>query len=114
MSLNMLRAPARRAVLSAPFHRVQLRTSFRHYSTSGGQSTPKSNFGLFAGLGVVALGGVGYYLYSSDTTNLNAPGATTIGQAVKAKAIFTPKQEDYQKVLHVNATNQSATHRECI
>lgn len=103
MSLNILRAPVRRAVFSAPFPKTQLRTSFRHFSTPQGRPTPpKPNLALFAALGVAAFSGVGYFLYisNSDTGSWNAASALTSGQAVKAKASFTPTREDYQKVYN--------------
>ena len=106
MSLNILRAPVRRAVFSAPFPKTQLRTSFRHFSTPQGPPTPrKPNLALFAALGVAAFSGVGYLLYisNSDTGSWNAASALTSGQAVKAKASFTPTREDYQKVRFIKS-----------
>ncbi|KIM75963.1 hypothetical protein PILCRDRAFT_826808 [Piloderma croceum F 1598] len=91
MSLNVLRAPIRRAVVCAPFPKARLRPSFRHYSTPPPER--KSNFGLYAGLGVAVLGAAGYYLYTSNTGSVTeAAGAL--------KANFKPTREDYQKVYN--------------
>jgi cytochrome c peroxidase len=109
MSLNALRAPVRRAVFSAPFAKAQLRTSFRRYS-SGPSPAPKSNLGLFAGLGFVAIGGIGLYLYNSDTASWNPASAQKPGQASNVKAKFTPQQGDYQKVRSVNDITWPSTH----
>jgi len=96
MSLNVLRAPIRRAAFCSPFPKTRLRPSFRNYSTP--PSERKSNFGLFAGLGVAALGAVGFYLYTSNTGSV-----TGAAGALKAKANFKPTREDYQKVRAVKA-----------
>lgn len=102
MSFNIvLRAPVRRAVFSTPFPKAQLRTSLRRYSTPPSPPPgPKSKFGLYATLGVAAIGGVGFYLYSSNSdTAKEAVSALKSGvQVGKAKAHFTPTKEDYQKV----------------
>jgi cytochrome c peroxidase len=105
----MLRAPIRRAAFTAHFSRPRPRTSFRYNST--GPSPPptrKSNLGLLAGLGIAALGGVGFYLYTSNTDT--AKGAAS---APKAKASFKPTPEDYQKVCcQVNAMHRQFTDNE--
>jgi len=89
MSLNVLRAPIRRAALCAPFPKTRLRPSFRHYSTPPPEG--KSSFGLYAGLGLAVLGAAGFYVYSSNTGSVTeAAGAL--------KANFKPTREDYQKV----------------
>jgi hypothetical protein len=89
MSLNVLRAPIRRAAFCAPFSKARLRPSFRHYSTPPPER--KSNLGLYAGLGVAVLGAAGLYLYTSKTGSVTeATGAL--------KANFKPTREDYQKV----------------
>lgn len=101
MSFNMIRAPMRRAVLSTSFPKAQLRTSIRRYSTSPNPPpASKSNFGLYAALGVAAIGGVGFYLYSSNSdTAREAVSALKSGvQVGKAKTGFTPTIDDYQKV----------------
>jgi cytochrome c peroxidase len=104
MSFNIvLRAPVRRAVFSTPFPKAQLRTSLRRYSTPPSPPPgPKSKFGLYATLGVAAIGGVGFYLYSSNSdTAKEAVSALKSGvQVGKAKAHFTPTKEDYQKVYN--------------
>jgi cytochrome c peroxidase len=93
--------PAHRIVFSASFQspRAQIRPSFRKFSTTPPPQAPqpqKSNTALYAGLGVAVVGGLAYYLYSgSDTASTTLKSAA---QAVKAKA-FTPKKEDYQKVV---------------
>jgi len=107
MSFNVLRAPVRRAVnFSAPFPKAQLRTSFRRYSTSPNSPSPppapKSNVGLYATLGVAAIGGIGFYLYSSNSdTARGAVSALKSGvQVGKVKTNFVPSKEDYQKVYN--------------
>lgn len=100
MSFSVLRAPVRRAVLSAPIPKAQLRTSFRKFSTPPPPPKAKSNTALFAGLGAAAVGGIAFYLYSSDSATAKEAGtlAKSGAQIAKAKANFTPTQEDYQKV----------------
>lgn len=100
MSFNVMRAPLRRVVFSTPFPKGQLRMSMRRYSTTPSPPAPKSNFGLYATLGIAAIGGVGFYLYSSNSdTAREAVSALKSGvQVGKAKASFTPTKDDYQKV----------------
>lgn len=102
MSFNALRAPVRRTVLSASFPKTRLRSSFRGYSTT--PPPPKSNVALFAGLGVAAVGGVGLYLYTSNSDSAKeTTSALKSGvQVGKAKANLTPTQADYQKVRNLN------------
>ena len=74
----LLRASARRAYSQAP---------------PPPKSTPppppkKSSAGLYAGITAAALGGVAYYLYSTDQFG-------TAGAPAKP---FVPTKEDYQKV----------------
>jgi cytochrome c peroxidase len=108
MSLSVLRAPIRRAVLAAPFPKTRPYAPFRRYSTP---PQGKSNFGLFAGLGIAALGGVGYYLYSTNTDAVTeATGA--LKSVGKAKAGFKPTQDDYQKVRSVYVVLGSSTYRD--
>ncbi|KIJ60031.1 class II peroxidase [Hydnomerulius pinastri MD-312] len=103
MSFAAFRAPARKAVFSASFRRAgaELRlNSFRKFSTEVPPSAPKSNTGLYAGLGAVAFSGVAYYLYtsSSDTAREASTTVKSAVQTVKAGAKFTPTKADYQKV----------------
>lgn len=102
MAFNVLRVPARRAVASVSVPKAQLRTSLRRYTTEATPHAPKggSNVALFAGLGAAALGGIGYYLYSSDSNTAKETVSSLKGgvQVSKAKANFTPSKEDYQKV----------------
>ena len=71
-------------------------SSHRGYATS---TSPKaSNNGLYWGLGLVAAGGAGYYLFAANrgqglqesAKEGSAPGSKT--------GIFTPSRDDYQKV----------------
>lgn len=73
------------------------RQSFRQQSrrTYSSQPTKSSSSGLYIGVGAVALlGGAGYYFYSAGN------GSLLSGSASETKGIFTPKQEDYQKVYN--------------
>ncbi|KAF9236345.1 heme peroxidase [Melanogaster broomeanus] len=93
------RAPVRRAAFSASFRRAgtEIRAnSFRKFSTEP-PPAPKSNTGLYAGLGSVALGGLAYYFYtsSSDTTK-----GTAAKSAAQTAIKFTPTKADYQKVYN--------------
>jgi len=102
MSLNVLRAPIRRAVFSAlpskaPLLKGPLHAPFRSYS----ESTPpprKPNFGLVAGLGIAALG-AGYLLYNTFDTGPSIETANVLKKS-KTKASFKPTQEDYQEVYN--------------
>lgn len=89
-----LRAPVRRALYSSSTRRVasQARaSSFRGFSTEA-PPPPKQNFGLYAGLGAVAFGGVAYYLLNSSSDSSKPPTAAT--QTAK----FVPTKADYGKV----------------
>ena len=101
MSFAALRAPVRRAVVSAtPRASARARTTFRKYSTAPTPPPAKSNNAwLFAGLGV-ALAGAGFYVYSSQSDSARAAGTAvkSTAQAAKSKANFVPTKEDYQKV----------------
>ncbi|KZP34409.1 class II peroxidase [Athelia psychrophila] len=103
MSFNALRAPARRAAVQLRgVPKSQLRSSFRRYTTETPPPKASSNAGLYFGLGAVALGGVGYYLFSSESNAAKETVSAAKGgiQAAKAKANFVPTQEDYQKVYN--------------
>jgi cytochrome c peroxidase len=49
---------------------------------------------MYIGIGALALGGAGYYFYTQGNGSLYS------GSASETKGIFTPKQEDYQKVYN--------------
>jgi cytochrome c peroxidase len=70
------------------------RQPFRQQSRRGyaSESAAKSSSGLYLGIGALALAGGGYYLYSSESLLKGSAGETA--------GIFTPKQEDYQKVYN--------------
>jgi cytochrome c peroxidase len=101
MSFALLRASVRRTALRAAAPRAApntaSRVAFRKFSTPPPAPEPKSGNGLIIGvLAAVVIGGGGYYYLSSSE---EASTAVKSGiQAVKAKAKFTPTQEDYQKV----------------
>jgi cytochrome c peroxidase len=89
------RASARRAPLtSARVPRASFRSSYRKYSTEA--PPPKSsNTGLYATIGLAVVGGIGYYVYTSDSAVTTVKsGAQTAKSALK----FTPTKADYQKV----------------
>jgi cytochrome c peroxidase len=82
-----LRTSARNTAFTLP------RQAFRQQSRRGYASEPaaKSSSGLYLGIGALALaGGAGFYLYSGESLLKGSSGETA--------GIFTPKQEDYQKV----------------
>jgi cytochrome c peroxidase len=97
-----MRAPlARRFLASAPsrYSRAQFHPALRTFTTATPPPPPppeskKSGSALYISLGLVAAAGVGYYFYTSS----DSPGTklSSAAQAVKAKAHFTPKKEDYQ------------------
>lgn len=72
--------------------------TFRQQSRRGYASQPSSSGSstlLWAGAGALAAaGGAGYYLYTQSN------GSLPSGSASETKAVFTPKQEDYQKVYN--------------
>jgi cytochrome c peroxidase len=84
-----LRTSARNTAFTLP------RQAFRQQSRRGYASEPaaKSSSGLYLGIGALTLAaGGGYYLYSSESLLKGSAGETA--------GIFTPKQEDYQKVYN--------------
>ena len=96
---SSLRSSSRLAARSTTPNRASaFRSSgFRRYSTE----TPKSssNALLWTGLGTAAVGGVAWYLYSSDDAAKGAETALKSGaQSAKVAANFVPTQKDYQKV----------------
>ena len=96
---SSLRSSSRLTARSAAPNRASAfrNSGFRKYSTE----TPKSssNALLWAGLGTAALGGVAWYLYSSDDAVKGAETALKSGvQSAKVAANFVPTKEDYQKV----------------
>ncbi|KAJ8488883.1 hypothetical protein ONZ45_g13780 [Pleurotus djamor] len=98
---SFLRAPARRAAFSVSVSRAPLRnqTAFRKFSTPAPDAPQaKSNTALYATLGAVTVGAVGYWLYTSSD---DAATAVKSGvQAGKVAANFVPTKEDYQKVYN--------------
>jgi len=96
---SSLRSSSRLAARSAAPNRVSASrgSGFRKYSTE----TPKSssNTLLWAGLGTAAIGGVAWYLYSSDDAVKSAETALKSGaQSAKVAVNFVPTKADYQKV----------------
>jgi cytochrome c peroxidase len=92
MFFSALRVSARRLPFLKPH---QLRPSFRKFSTPPPPPpAAKSNAGLYTGLGLVAVGSVAFYVYTSES------GSTVenIFKSAKTKAVFKPTKEDYQKV----------------
>ncbi|KAF8624625.1 hypothetical protein AX15_005779 [Amanita polypyramis BW_CC] len=105
MSLSLLRAPVRRAFVSTATPRAAVRTSYRRF-TSGAPPPPppppqpKSNTGLFAGLGAAALAAGAYYIYFSESGANVSTAAKSGVQAARVAAKFTPAKKDYQKVYN--------------
>ena len=96
---SSLRSSSRLTARSAAPNKVSaFRTSgFRKYSTE----TPKSssNTLLWASVGAAAVGGIAWYLYSSDDAVKGAETALKSGvQSAKVAANFVPTKDDYQKV----------------
>lgn len=90
---SAVRAPVRRALCSTSTRRISAQfraSSFRGFSTEAPPPPPKKNFGLYAGLGAVAAGGIAYYLLNSDSESIAAKPAA---QAAK----FVPTKTDYDK-----------------
>lgn len=96
-----IRVPVRKALCSASTRRVAAQartTSFRGFSTEA-PPPPKQNFGLYAGLGAVAFGGVAYYLLNSSSDSSKSPAAkSTTTQTTK----FVPTKADYGKVCRAS------------
>jgi cytochrome c peroxidase len=106
MSFAALRLSSRRiaaAGRTAPFRvATQARgPAFRRFSTAPETEPKSSSSGLWWGLGALALGAGGYYLYT-ETDIFPGPGTPT---AKPLTAKFVPTREDYQKVY-----NQIAKH----
>ena len=96
---SSLRSSSRLTARSAAPNRVSaFRSSgFRKYSTEAPKSS--SNGLLWAGVGAAAVGGVAWYLYSSDDAVKGAETALKSGvQSAKVAANFVPTKADYQKV----------------
>ncbi|PSR73215.1 hypothetical protein PHLCEN_2v10936 [Hermanssonia centrifuga] len=108
MSFSALRASVRKAVFPAPTvarARVQRVPAFRRFNST--QSTPppspnKSYTGIYAGFGAVAVAGVAFYVYSSQSDSAKAAGTAlkSGAQAAKVAANFVPTKEDYIKVYN--------------
>ncbi|KAK2464341.1 hypothetical protein APHAL10511_003798 [Amanita phalloides] len=101
MSLALLRAPIRRAVVSAATPRAAFRSSYRRFTTGTPPPKTSSNTGLYAGLGIAALAAGAYYFYAISPSGADAgTAAKSAIQAAKAAAKFSPTKEDYQKVYN--------------
>jgi cytochrome c peroxidase len=96
---SSLRSSSRLTARSAAQNRVSaFRSSgFRKYSTEAPKSS--SNTLLWASIGAAAVGGVAWYIYSSDDAVKGCRDGLKSGvQSVKVAANFVPTKEDYQKV----------------
>jgi cytochrome c peroxidase len=96
---SSLRSSSRLTARSAAQNRVSaFRSSgFRKYSTEAPKSSSYTL--LWASIGAAAVGGVAWYIYSSDDAAKGAETALKSGvQSVKVAANFVPTKEDYQKV----------------
>ncbi len=116
MSFAALRASARRVNVVAPSARVSrgaLRNpAFRKYSTEAPQaSAPKSNNKLLiGGVAVAAIGGVAFWVYTSNSSSAREAGTAlkSGAQAAKVATNFVPSKEDYQKVRNPVCTGHQA------
>jgi cytochrome c peroxidase len=88
-STSAFKASTRNTAFTLP--RQTFRQQSRGYASEPSKS---SSSGLYIGVGALALGGAGYYLYSQGN------GSLLSGSAGETKGIFTPKFEDYQKVYN--------------
>ena len=61
----------------------------------------QSNTALFAGLGLAVVGGVAFYVYTSQSDTAREAGSAlrSGAQAAKSVAHFVPTKADYQKVI---------------
>ena len=105
MAFAALRASARRVGSAAPLARASrtaLRNpAFRKYSTEAPQAPKKSsNAALFGALGVATVGGIAFWVYTSNSDSAKEAGSAVRSgvQSAKAATNFTPTKEDYQKV----------------
>lgn len=100
MSFAALRAAARTAPRAFPKAPIQANTraAVRRYAT--GNTGKASNVPLFAGLGALGVGAVGFWIYSSSSDAAKEAGTALKGaaQAGKVAANYVPTKEDYQKV----------------
>lgn len=98
-----LRVSTRRAAFSTvPSTRATpVRSAFRKYSTTPPPPEAKSsNTMVFAGIGLAALAGAGYYVYASSSDSAKE-ASTAVKSAVQAGKVitkFVPTKDDYQKV----------------
>ncbi|TFY62568.1 hypothetical protein EVJ58_g3782 [Rhodofomes roseus] len=102
MSFGALRASLRKAPLNAVRPARAVRSAgIRRYTTEvpKPEAPKKSNTALYAGLGVAAVGGIAFYVYtsSSDTAKEAGTLAKSGAQAAKVAANFVPTKEDYEK-----------------
>lgn len=104
MSFLARRAAASARVAAKPaYARVSVprrSTTVRFNSTApAGKS---SNCALYASIALIAAGGAGYWVYSSNSDSARGIKTTAKegAQAGKALAGYTPTKEDYQKVYN--------------
>ena len=73
----------------------------RFFSTEPPVEPKKSNTALFAGLGLAAVGGIAFYVYTSQSDTAREAGTAlkSGAQAAKVAANFVPTKDDYQKVI---------------
>ncbi len=114
MSFAALRASTRRVLAPAPVAartRVAVRSNaFRRFATESAPPPPEapkssSNTFLYAGIGAaVVVGGVSWYIFSSDSDAAKTAGTAIKSgtQAAKVAVNFVPSKEDYLKVSYKN------------
>ncbi|KAI0081932.1 heme peroxidase [Panus rudis PR-1116 ss-1] len=112
MSFAAFRASLRKAALPVSNGvRTSARTggnpfrapAWRRFNSSEAPQQPKkSNTALFAGLGAAAVGGVAFWIYSSNSDAARTAGTAVKSgvQSAKVAANYTPTKEDYIKVYN--------------
>ena len=103
MSFSAFRASLRKAPLNAARPARAFRTTgLRRYTTEvpKPEAPKKSNTALYAGIGAAAVGGITFYIYTSNSDTAKEAGtlAKSGAQAVKVATNFVPTKEDYEKV----------------
>ncbi|KAL4251457.1 Peroxidase [Abortiporus biennis] len=105
MSFAALRSSLRKSVNVRAVQRVGRNNAntFRRYTTETPAPAPKkSNVGLYAGLGAAVVGGIAFYIYSSDSDAAKTAGTAlkSGAQSAKVAANYVPTKADYIKVYN--------------
>ena len=113
MSFSAFKASLRKAPVNAARPARAFRTTgLRRYTTEvpKPEAPKKSNTALYAGIGAAAVGGIAFYIYTSNSDAAKEAGtlAKSGAQAVKVAANFVPTKEDYEKVCDLKIHRQSS------